>query len=127
MKNVFMCVVVAVMALTSCSSDDDKGSTGGGSREIKYEITGDFSGEKLNITYTTNNGGSTTEAFDLPWTYTFTADADVHSAGFTAGALDATPGQKITLKVYKGNAVLKTVEATANADGDVIGTISASF
>jgi hypothetical protein len=126
MKNLFMCVIIAFMGLTSCSSDDDNGSTGG-SREIKYEITGDFSGEKIDVTYTTNGGGTNTEVFDLPWAMTFTADSDTHGAGFSVMGMDATPGEKITLKVYKGDSVLKSLEATADSDGSVIGTISATF
>lgn len=125
MKNPFVYLLIAFMALTSCSSDDDKGSTG--SREIKYEITGNYSGEKLGITYTENSGGASAEAFSLPWTKTFTADADTHAAGFTVSGIDAKPGEKVKLNVYQGGNLKKSQEATATSDGIIIGTVSATF
>lgn len=125
MKNPFVYLLIAFMALTSCSSDDDKGSTG--SREVKYEITGNYSGAKLDITYTENGGGSTTEALTLPWTKTFTADADTYGGGFSVGAGDAKPGEKITLNVYLGGKLKKSQEATASSDGTIIATVNAVF
>lgn len=125
MKNPFVYLLIAFMALTSCSSDDDKGSTG--SREIKYEITGNYSGAKLDITYTENGGATTAEATKLPWTRTFTADADTFGAGFNAGAGDAKPGEKITLNIYQGGKLKKSQEATANSEGMIIASVTATF
>lgn len=125
MRNQIICLLVAFMALTSCSSDDDKGSTG--SREVKYEVTGNYSGEKLNITYTENSGGSTTEAFDLPWTKTFTAASDTYGGGFNVSAGDAQPGEKVVLNVYLGGNLKQSQEATANSEGMIIGVVNATF
>lgn len=125
MKNPFVYLLIAFMALTSCSSDDDKGSTG--SREIKYEITGNYSGAKLDITYTENGGATNTEATKLPWTKTFTAASDTFGAGFNAGAGDAKPGEKITLNIYQGGKLKKSQEATATSDGMLIASVTATF
>lgn len=125
MRNQIICLLVAFMALTSCSSDDDKGSTG--SREIKYEVTGNYSGEKLDITYTENGGGASTEAFDLPWTKTFTAASDTYGGGFSVMGIDAQPGEKVMLNVYLGGNLKKSQEATANSEGIIVGTVNATF
>ena len=122
MKNPFSYLLIAFMALTSltsCSSDDDKGTVGSTSREIRYEITGNFSGESLDVTYTVNGGATNAEVTSLPWNYTFTADADTRGASFSAGGFGAVPGEKITLKIFQGDTQKASVEGTANSDGIV--------
>ena len=126
MKKLFLLLVVTAMTLTSCSNDDD--SPVSASREIKYEITGDYSGtDPLDITYVKNGQGSVTEATSLPWSMTYTADDDTLVGGFNVGGLGATPGEKITLKVYQGDTLLESNEATATSEGILIGTINATF
>lgn len=126
MRKLFLFLAVAAVSLTSCSNDDDNPVSS--SREIKYEITGDYSGtEPIDITYTENGGGSTTEATSLPWSRTFTANDNTLAGGFTASAIGATPGETITLKVYQGDTLLESVDATAGSDGIVIGSINAVF
>lgn len=121
MKNPFVYLLIAFMALTSCSGDDDKGTIGG--REIKYEITGNYSGEKLNIAYTENSGSTNAEALSLPWTKSFTADSDTFSAGFGAVAIDAKPGEKIKLSIYQNGVLKKSQEAIATSDGTISGNV----
>lgn len=120
MKNPITYLLVAFMALTSltsCSSDDDNKTVG--SREIRYEITGDFSGESLDATYTVNNGATNAEVTSLPWSYTFTANADTRAVSFSAGGFGAVPGEKITIKIFQGDTQKASVEGTANSDGIV--------
>lgn len=127
MKKLFLFLAVAAMSLTSCSNDDDS-SPVSSSREIKYEITGDYSGtEPLDITYFENGQASITEATSLPWTRTYTADDDTLVGGFNVGGIGATPGEVITLKVYQGDTLLESVDATATSEGIFVGTVNATF
>lgn len=121
MKKSFLFLFLSIAALTtSCSDDDDKGSVSSKSRDIKYEITGNFSGD-LDITYITASGGATNaEATSLPWEMSFTADSDSHGATFNASGIGGNPGEKIRLNIYQGGKVSKYIDATADSDGDIV-------
>ena len=123
MKKLFyLFTIVTSLVLTSCSSDDDSGS--GSSRDIKYEITGNFT-SPLDVTYIAASGGATsTEVTSLPWTLSFTADASSSGATFNAGG-SGTPGQTISLKVYQGGELKSTTNAVANSDGIIVATAPA--
>lgn len=128
MRNPFnFLVVLAVTALSfaSCSSDDDKAVSS--SREIKYEVTGTTTATDMSATYTANGGGTSADVTSLPWTYTYTADSDTFAGGFNFTATDAEPGEKVTLNVYQGDTKLKSIEATADSDGIIIGSVTATF
>lgn len=121
MKKSFILLFSTVMALASCSSDDDNGSTAtGGSRDIKYEVTGNFSGE-LDTTYITASGGATNaDITALPWEYSFKADESTHGATFNVSGTGGVAGETITLKIYQGGDVKSTTPGTANSDGIVV-------
>lgn len=120
-------VIMSVVSLTSCSSDDDKGSVSK-SREIKYEITGSYSGgEIMNIVYIQNNQPIIAEATSLPWTKTYTANDGIMVGGFNCDVSGATPGEVVTLKIYQGDTVIESVNATATSNGLIVGSITANF
>lgn len=126
MKKLFLFLAVAAVSLTSCSSDDDNPVSS--SREIKYEITGEYSGGQLmNIVYMENNQPIITETTSLPWTKTYTADEDVLVGGFNLDVSGAEPGEVVTLKVYQGDTLLESVDATATSSGLIAGSITATF
>ncbi|WP_051200401.1 hypothetical protein [Flavobacterium subsaxonicum] len=119
MKKSIICMFVAVMVLTSCSSDDDNGSVSG-SRDITYEITGNYSGD-LDVTYITASGGATSaEVTSLPWELSFTAEEGSSGASFNAGGFEGQPGETISLKIYQGDDLKNTVNATADSDGIIV-------
>ena len=121
MKNTFLFLFLSVAALTSsCSGDDDNGSASDALRDIKYEITGNFSGT-LTVTYITATGKATSiEASPLPWELSFTAESDSHEATFNATGMGGNVGEKIRLNIYQGDKVAKYVDATANSDGIIV-------
>ena len=128
MRNPFIylfALVMTTLSLTSCSGDDDKAVSS--SREIKYEVTGTTTATDMSAVYTANGGGTSADITSLPWTYTFTANSNTAAGGFNFSATDAEPGEKVTLNVYQGSTKLETVEATADSDGIIVATISASF
>ena len=57
-------LIVILFLLIACDNDDVKP---GKSREIKFEVTGNFNGV-IDATYITANGGGTNESIpSLPW------------------------------------------------------------
>lgn len=129
MKNPLIYLFAAFMtmvSLTACSGDDDSNPVSS-SREIKYEITGNINATDMSVTYTVNGGGTTADVTELPWNYTYTAEDDTFGGGFSFSATDAQPGEKVTLNVYQGDTKLESVEGTANGDGIIVTTISATF
>jgi len=118
-KLFFLFTIVSSLVLGSCSSDDN-GNSGSSSRDVRYEITGNFSAP-LNVTYITASGGATSaEVTSLPWTLSFTADAASTGAGFNAGGFGGTAGQTISLKVYQGGELKSTTNAVADSDGIIV-------
>lgn len=109
--------IFATFTMLSCSKDEV--SSGGSSREIKYEITGNYSG-KLIVAAATNNGLA--EAFEvdkLPWTTSFTAKSSVNTLVMvaTGGSGLGKKGETVTLKIYVGGKEVDASTGTALSDG----------
>ncbi|KAF2080239.1 hypothetical protein JI750_07005 [Flavobacterium sp. GN10] len=112
--------IVMTLAFTavSCSSDDDKG--GNNSRDVKYEITGNYTGT-LSTTYFEKGGNALNEDITkLPWTKEFTADAKSIGASLSASGYGGTPGQTLTGKIYVGGKLQNELTATATNDGIIV-------
>lgn len=117
MKKHFLALFVAVAALTVSCSDDDNNNAGGNSRDIKYEITGNFSGT-MTAVYTTSSGGNTAaEVTSLPWDLEQTMANDVVAAGFGVSGSGGEAGEQVEIKVYRGGSEVSSTEATANSSG----------
>jgi hypothetical protein len=124
MKSIFKtAVLVLTLAFTavSCSSDDDNNSEPGtASRDVKYEITGNFTGE-LDVTYMEKSGAPLIEdVLALPWTKEFTANADSNGALVHTSGLGGVAGQTVTAKIYVGGKVVSELTGTANSDGIIV-------
>ncbi|HEU4497219.1 MAG TPA: hypothetical protein VFR70_09230, partial [Flavobacterium sp.] len=105
----------------SCSSDDDSndGGNGGnnGSRAVKYEITGNFSGEK-DVSYSEAGGGFLNEDITtLPGVKEFTAAPNATGAAVSASGNGGQPGQTLTAKIYIGGQLQRELTATADNSG----------
>ena len=108
----------------SCRSDDDP-SKG----KAKFDVTGDFTGTLTAIysisTYS-NGDGQNKDIKTLPWTSDEFETTGHTSFGISIGNVSngqvaGKPGQKITVKLYINNKVVKTATAIADSDG-LIGT-----
>jgi len=112
--------IVLTLAFTavSCSSDnDDKGSS---SRDVKYEITGNYTGTS-STTYFEKGGNVLNEDLTkLPWIKEFTAEAKSLGASLSASGYGGVAGQTLTGKIYIGGKVVNEVTATANGDGIIV-------
>lgn len=122
--------------IISCSSKSDQpssnNSTNPTSRNVKYEVTGNYTG-KVTIVYQNQSGTMITEThITLPWTKEFTAEANVQSVGYnintTGTSTLGVAGQTVNAKLYIGGEVKKSENITANANGHItIGSIMHYF
>ena len=119
----FICacfLVTSSLFITSCSSDDDNNNSGTGSRDVKYEITGNYSG-KTSVTYLEKGGNALNEDLTkLPWTKEFTAEAKSMGASLSASGYGGQAGQTLTGKLYIGGKLENELTATANSDGIIV-------
>ncbi len=114
----FALPIIAMFMLLSCTKDDV--SAGASSRDVKYEITGNYSGGLI-VAAATNNGIA--EAFEinkLPWSTSFTAKSSVNTLVLIAANASTVLGKKgeeITLKVFVGGKEVDKSMGTALTDG----------
>jgi len=114
--------IVMTLAFTavSCSSDNDDNGSGSGSRDVKYEITGNYTGT-ASVTYFEKGGNALNEDLTkLPWTKEFTAEAKSMGASLSASGYGGVAGQTLTGKLYVGGKLENELTATANSDGIIV-------
>nr|WP_322623800.1 MmpS family transport accessory protein [uncultured Flavobacterium sp.] len=118
MKKHFLGLFLAVAALTaSCSDDDNNSGSASRSRDVKYEITGNFTGN-ITVAYMNASGGSSTaEVTSLPWQMEFTAQDNAVAAGFGASGSGGVEGQQVKVKIYQGGSEVGSADATVNSSG----------
>ena len=118
--------VILLLLLQACSKsddDDDNGGTPVNRRNVKFEVSGNFTGT-LSATYVNASGGGTNEQITtaLPWVKQIAYAATVPSTGITVGGTNGIGGQSIVLKVFAGGTQISSTPATANPDGTIIVT-----
>lgn len=133
MKNtkstLFLAMILAVvLVFTSCSSDDDSSPQ---PRNIKYEITGNYSG-RLTVAFSDESGNNQTISINsLPWSKSLSIDSDVSAIALAAGnsGVDnpGETGETITLKIYRNEETTKESTAPATDNGFIELGISYSF
>ncbi|WP_276373936.1 hypothetical protein [Chryseolinea sp. H1M3-3] len=101
----------------SCSEDD---SSPAKSRDIKFEVTGDFTGA-LSATYVNATGGGANETIPaLPWNKTLTYTSTVPSTALSVGATGGVAGQTVTVKVFAGGTLISDTPGVADASGMLV-------
>lgn len=118
MKKLVIAFITALTIFTSCKKDGDN-QTGNRSRTLKYEVTGNFSGSNIIVSYTTASGGTVVEQpASIPWSKEITYDASVGGASMVISGAGGAAGQQVTMIIKRGgNAVGSPVTATTNAGG----------
>lgn len=116
-----MLVLTLVFTFASCSSDNDNDSTPEPvSRDVKYEVTGNFTGI-MDVSYMEKSGAPLIEDINaLPWTKEFTADAGSDGALLHTSGYNGVAGQTLTAKIYVGGKVVSELTGTANNDGIIV-------
>lgn len=114
-------VITFAFTVVSCSSDkDNDGDSVSASRDIKYEVTGDFAGE-LSVIYMEKSTAPLNEDIEkLPWIKELTANPDATGASMNVSGYGGVKGQTLTGKIYIGGKVVKELTATADNDGIII-------
>ena len=104
------------VAILFCSCSKGGNTNQGNSRQIRYEITGNYSG-KLSISYWEKNSPTLTllTKVQIPWSkdvlYTQGVEGIIIRAETdSAGSL----GQTATLKIYSNNNLVKSTTASTN-------------
>jgi hypothetical protein len=105
---------LALLFFQSCSKDE---VTASGSRAVKYEITGDFTGSFIVAAVVANGSFETFEVKKLPWIYEFTAAKTVTQVGASATGTGGRDGQKASYKVYVGGKEVSSGAGTAISGG----------
>ena len=101
----------------SCSEDD---SSPAKSRDIKFEVTGNFTGA-LSATYVNATGGGANESIPaLPWNKTITYASTVPSTAISIGATGGVAGQTVRVKVFAGGTLVSDTPGVADASGMVV-------
>ncbi|WP_133259735.1 hypothetical protein [Pseudochryseolinea flava] len=110
-------VWVLAMVAMACSSDD--GDDNAGSREVKFEVTGNFTGQ-LNAVLITASGGGTSESINaLPWSKTITYESNVPTTQISIAGAGGDPGETITVKVIVGGKEKSSTPGTATNSGTI--------
>jgi hypothetical protein len=123
MKNLFLpstafLLISSFLILSSCSGSDGV-TPSTKSRNVKYELTGSYTG-KITVAYTLANGG--TQGFPditLPWTKEIVYESSVLAIAFSGNgdiSLDNVPGQTVNINIYSDNKVVKSGSASVSSD-----------
>lgn len=107
----------AMLCLLAISCKKDKIA----SKEITYEITGNF-GKTVNVKYTPTDGtiANAEENVTLPWKKTVVPNAKNASVGLTVKGDNGTPGAQIFAKVFVNGVEARVVAMQADAKGDFV-------
>lgn len=113
----FFSILILAFTFLSCSNDD---SSSNNSRDFRYEISGNYTGSTTIVFYTANGSTSTEEDDALPWTKEITYENDVKGIAISASPVvgdSGVAGQTLTLKIYRGNKLIKESTATVLSNG----------
>lgn len=109
--------ILISLFLIACDNDDAKPVK---SRQIKFEVTGNFSGT-IDATYITASGGGSNEVIpSLPWTKSITYSSSVPSTAITVGGTGGLPAQNLLIKVFAGGSLVSETSGVANSSGMVV-------
>lgn len=127
-RNIYFILLFAsvALAITGCkknSSGDTSTPPGISKRVVKYEITGNYTGELI-VVYNDNvNGTTSLISKSLPWSKSLTYANNVLVIGIGGDGFDSkpgVPGQTVTLRIYSGGEVVKSSTNVAGSNGIVI-------
>lgn len=122
-KKIFLMMATVLLglvslSLNSCSSDDSSPSSG--TKTVKYEVTGNYSGH-LFVVFTGANGQNVEEIITtLPWSKEVAAPNSLIAVGFggqTSAQNFGAAGQTARAKIYVNNVQKQTGTATADGNG----------
>lgn len=90
------------------------------SRQVQYEIKGNYSGYLFVVYYDNVSGNTTDTVKSLPWSKSITYGNTVQGIGIGANSVSSNLGgasQSATLQIISGGNVVKSQSATTDANG----------
>jgi hypothetical protein len=98
----------------SCNKSDEDNLD----RNVKFEITGEFTG-KVSVKYTNNLGNTiTVNDVQLPWSIEIHYDINIREISITAnGTVSGNPGQTVTTSIYQNGKTIKQIVLTSDRSG----------
>lgn len=124
-KTILGLFALVALSVSSCNKGDSGSTTPSptpstNKRVVKYEVSGNFTGH-LSFIYSNESFGYTTVKFtSFPKEVSITYPSNIPgctAGGNSTGIQAGVSGQTLTLKIYSGGNLVKTVEAVANASG----------
>lgn len=116
-KIIWPLLFVIMVGLGGCSSDDGSVPQ---TRGMRYEITGNYSGEMV-VVYSDEGGNQqVAEVESLPWSKSVTIDGDVPVIVLGVSDSVSNPGNEgetVLLKIYRGKSVVEESTVTAISNG----------
>jgi hypothetical protein len=105
-----------VILLSGCKKD--KNDNNNSSRNVKYELSGTFTG-KFTVIITDNESGTLViDNVSIPWSKEVSYGNKVIAVGIGASATTyGSAGQTALMKIYSGGNVVKTTNGTADVNG----------
>ena len=117
-----------VILLSGCKKDKDDNNNNS-TRNVKYELSGTFTG-KFTVIITDNESGTLViDNVSIPWSKEVTYSNKVIAIGIgTAVTTEGGAGQTAFLKIYSGGNVVKSTNATSDNNGGLsLPTLGHSF
>ena len=109
--------LILSLLLTACSKDEPTPTK---SREVKFEVTGTFSGT-IDATYITAGGGATNETLpSLPWKKNISYQSSVSGTTITIAGGGGVAGQTLKVKVFAEGTVVSETPGVANSSGIIV-------
>jgi hypothetical protein len=114
-------LIFTVITFSSCSnSDDNSNNSTPNNRNVRYEITGNYTGHFLMVYNDNVSGNTSVTVTALPWIKNITYTPNVIGIGIGGNTVignQGIAGQTATLKIYSGDTTVATVSSTADVNG----------
>lgn len=120
MKKLTIAFIAALTIFVSCKKDSDDAPDNSSSRDIRYEITGNFTGSFF-ASYTTAAGGTANDQVTtLPWSKDITYAKNVTAAIISVNGNGGVAGQTLTVTIKRGGKVVGTpTQVPTSASGSI--------
>jgi hypothetical protein len=116
MNKLSIAVFASFALFISCKKGNEN-SSGNTSRDVRYEVSGNFTGT-LVASYTTAPGSTANDPVAaLPWNKDITYASGVTAAVIAISGNGGSAGQQVTVVVKRGGSPVSSTAATANSSG----------
>lgn len=119
--------LILIFIISSCKKEKEQATNvrdnpvpQSNSRAIKYEISGNYSGQLFVVYYDNISGNSIDTVKSLPWSKEIVYAANVSGIGIAANSITGhlgAPSQSATIKIYSAGNSVKTQSSVTDING----------